>query len=166
MNSRNSLSLFFNVWQSSGNLVKGKLIPVNKNSLLYPQESVFLSLSRGKHFPIFTDKTISASLSRHYIFLLFNLSVLYFSLFANFFPIPSFLLHLLVTVKNAHRKTQPIASQSSHKNPIVSCTFGSCFREIKIPKQDPTSPYPVSPHRIQHKDSDANRRGNCRVKEG
>jgi hypothetical protein len=58
VNSRNSLSLFSNVWQSSGNLVKGKLIPVNKNSLLYPQESVFLSLSKGKHFPIFTDKTI------------------------------------------------------------------------------------------------------------
>jgi len=82
---------------------------------------------------------------KHYIFSLFNLSVLYFSLFVNFFPIPSFLLHLLVTVKNAHRKTQPIASQSSHKKHIVSCTFDNCFREIKIPKQDPTSPYPVSP---------------------
>jgi len=56
-NSRNSLSLFSNVWQSSGNLVKEKLIPVNKKSLLYPQESVFLSLSKEKHFPIFTDKT-------------------------------------------------------------------------------------------------------------
>ena len=56
-NFRNSFSLFSNVWQSSGNLVKGKVIPVNKNNLLYPQESVFLSLSKGKHFPIFTDKT-------------------------------------------------------------------------------------------------------------
>jgi hypothetical protein len=56
-NSRNSFSLFSTVWQSSGNLVKGKLISVNKNNLLYPQESVFLSLSKGKHFPIFTDKT-------------------------------------------------------------------------------------------------------------
>jgi len=63
----------------------------------------------------------------------------------NFFPIPSFLLHLLVTVKNAHRKTQPISSQSSHKKHIYCCTFGSFLREIKIPKQDPTSPYPVSP---------------------
>jgi hypothetical protein len=58
VNCRNSLSLFFNVWQLSENLIKEKLIPVNKNSLLYPQESVFLSLSKGKHFPIFTDKTI------------------------------------------------------------------------------------------------------------
>jgi hypothetical protein len=56
-NSRNSFSSFFNVWQPSGNLVKGKLIPVNKKNLLHPQESVFLSLSKGKHFPIFTDKT-------------------------------------------------------------------------------------------------------------
>jgi len=63
----------------------------------------------------------------------------------NFFPIPSFLLHLLVTVKNAHRKTQLISSQSSHKKHIFSCTFGSFLREIKIPKQDPTNPYPVSP---------------------
>ena len=62
----------------------------------------------------------------------------------NFFSIPSFLLHLLVTVKNAHRKTQPISSQSSHKKHIFSYTFGSFLREIKIPKQDPTSPYPVS----------------------
>ena len=56
-NSRNSFSSFFNVWQPSGNLVKEKLIPVNKKNLLHPQESVFLSLSKGKHFPIFTDKT-------------------------------------------------------------------------------------------------------------
>jgi len=56
-NSRNSFSSFSNVWQPSGNLVKGKLIPVNKKNLLYLQESVFLSLSKGKHFPIFTDKT-------------------------------------------------------------------------------------------------------------
>jgi len=58
VNSRNLFFLFSNVWQSSGNLVKEKLISVNKNSLLYPLESVFLSLSKGKHFPIFTDKTI------------------------------------------------------------------------------------------------------------
>jgi len=56
-NSRNSFSSFSNVWQPSGNLVKGKLIPVNKKNLLYLQECVFLSLSKGKHFPIFTDKT-------------------------------------------------------------------------------------------------------------
>jgi len=30
------------------------------------------------------------------------------------------------------------------KKHIFSCTFGSFLREIKIPKQDPTSPYPVS----------------------
>jgi hypothetical protein len=69
---------------------------------------------------------------------------LIYLLSVNFFPIPSFLLHLLVTVKNAHRKTQPISSQSSHKKHIYCCTFGSFLREIKIPKQDPTSPYPVS----------------------
>jgi len=57
LNSRNLFFLFFNVWQPSENLIKGKLIPVNKKNLLYPQESVFLSLSKGKHFPIFTDKT-------------------------------------------------------------------------------------------------------------
>jgi len=85
-------------------------------------------------------------LEKHYIFSLFNLSSACISLFnLSFFHIPSFLLHILVTVKNAHRKTQPISSQSSHKKHIFSCTFGSFLREIKIPKQDPTSPYPVSP---------------------
>jgi len=86
---------------------------------------------------------------KHYIFSLFNLFSACISLFnlssaCQFFSIPSFLLHLLVTVKNAHRKTQPISSQSSHKKHIFSYTFGSFLREIKIPKQDPTSPYPVS----------------------
>jgi hypothetical protein len=57
LNFRNLFFLFFTVWQSSGNLVKEKLISVNKNNLLYPHKSVFFSLSKGKHFPIFTDKT-------------------------------------------------------------------------------------------------------------
>jgi len=34
-----------------------KINSSQQKNLLYPQESVFLSLSKGKHFPIFTDKT-------------------------------------------------------------------------------------------------------------
>jgi hypothetical protein len=79
------------------------------------------------------------------IYLLLVFLYLIYLLPVNFFLIPSFLLHLLVIVKNAHRKTQAISSQSSHKKHIYCCTFGSFLREIKNPKQDPTSPYPVSP---------------------
>ena len=73
-------------------------------------------------------------------------------LLVNCFPIPSFLLHLLVTFKQAHRKTQPNSSQASHKKHIFSCTFGNFLNQS----------YPVSPN----KERDANRRGNCRGREG
>ena len=53
-NSWNLFSSFSHVWQPSGKLVKGKLFPVKRKNCLLSQESVFLSLSKGKHFPIFT----------------------------------------------------------------------------------------------------------------
>jgi hypothetical protein len=40
-NSRNSFFSFFNVWQPSENLVKGKLIPVNKKKLILPAGKCF-----------------------------------------------------------------------------------------------------------------------------
>jgi len=189
LNSRNSFSSFPHVWQPSGKLVKGKLIPVNKKICLYLQESVFLSLSKGKHFSLLIKHIfpLSMSLSENswkakkiwrisltfqvffplnfsiislyvFIFFVFFRSVriiaknpwsflicclfwkkLFLCIYicctnnpswlgklpVNFFPIPSFLLHLFVTFKQAHRKTQSNSLQASHKKHNFSCTFGS-----------------------------------------
>ena len=68
----------------------------------YPQESVFISLSKEKHFPLLI-KHIFPSLCPKWLG----------KLPLNFFPIPSLLFHLLVTFKQSHRKTQPNLSQAS-----------------------------------------------------
>jgi hypothetical protein len=160
-----------------------------QKNCLYLQESVLLSLSKGKHFPLLIKHIFPLSVSLFenswkakkiwritltfqiffpsnfsiislYVFIFFVFfrsiriiaknpwSCLICCLFrkklflciciccannpswlgklpVNFFPIPSFLLHLLVTFKQAHRKTQPNSSQASHKKHNFSCTFGS-----------------------------------------
>jgi len=57
VNSRNSLSLFFHVWQQHGKLVNGNLIPVNTENTTLTKESVFLLIRTGKHFPFFFHYT-------------------------------------------------------------------------------------------------------------
>jgi len=58
-----------------GKLVKEKLFPIKKNNWLLSQESVFLSLSKGKHFPMALTHTRLYKLGEERINLLGSIEV-------------------------------------------------------------------------------------------
>ena len=94
VNSWNSLSLFFHVWQQHGKLVNENLISVNTENTTLTKESVFLLRRTGKHFPF---------LSLHTLFSHAQITV---SLFVNNWDattiasFPFFLTHILQNRQN------------------------------------------------------------------
>ena len=53
INSRNPFSLVSHVWYQYGKQVNGNLIPVKTENGALAEESVFLLINKGKHFPFF-----------------------------------------------------------------------------------------------------------------